>query len=109
MLPRDVMARWNKLRSEVEALAMKCEADPAEAAILGVEPEVAPIQTKIFNRESATAPVNVRAGWLRGAAKSIVTEDWRWEVQEMIGGNAALILLAYEPREPEMRSREYPP
>lgn len=104
----EIMEAWRKLSREVEETAAKCAADPAEAALLGIVIETEPSGgSSVFGRQqSARGPVNERAGWLRGVARVTISSDWQWQVQEMIGGSAALVLLAYEPQ--EKRSREYP-
>jgi hypothetical protein len=104
----EIMEMWRAITRDVEETAAKCQADPAEAALLGITQEVENSggDTMLGRHRGPRGPVNERAGWLRGVARVRISADWQWQVQEMIGGGAALVLLAYEPE--ERRLREYP-
>lgn len=92
----DVMAEWDRYRHEAEVLATACRLDPERALLDQVEPEIECGDQKVYTRATALELVNVRAGWLRGAAKKVIPANFKWMVQEMIGGGAALLLLSHE-------------
>lgn len=95
-----VMDAWRDILARVEARAEAAERDPTAATLEGITPihdSGGPIHS--FSHRGMAPPRNEKAAWLRGVAMKMVPKAYRWQVQEMVGGGAALILLAHEPQD----------
>lgn len=99
MTSSEVIGRWNEIRDTVTAQAALYEQNPADAAARGVEPEIerANDSREIFDGPRRSAPVNLKAAWLRTVARKTVPPEFKWTVVETVGGGAFLTLLSYEP------------
>lgn len=95
-----VMEEWRAIVRRVEEVADVCERTPHEAFALGVVAERLDPELQTFGGERYAAPQNVKAMWLRAAAKALIpTDRWQWSVVETMGGFASLALQSY--REPD--------
>lgn len=84
---------WSRWRERAENLAETCQNDPQVALQEGIEPRLERAQRRQpYDRVTATAPVNIKAGWLRAAADKVIPPRFDWIVQELIGGGAVLVL-----------------
>ena len=93
----EIMAEWRKVSVKTEEIARACMAAPHEAQLTyGVTPERTRPELKTFGGERFAQPTNEFAMWLRAAAKVHVPSRFDWEVHEIVGGHAALILKSYE-------------
>ena len=90
-----VMAEWSRLERLAYETAKTYQANPEAAKASGIEPVIERPET-FAGQRNAPGPVNMRAAWLRAAAKKVIPPAFQWQVSEMIGGNALLVLIAYE-------------
>jgi len=94
----EVMAKWRQLSDRVDVVTRECMASPDAAAVHGITPEIE--KRELFagvGGNRGPQPVNLRAAWMRSVAKTLIPQGWRWEVAEMIGGGASLMLQGYDP------------
>lgn len=97
----DIMAEWRALVARVETVTKQCMERPEDAFSFGVQPEgrreddfttISGIRTE--------HPRNDKAAWLRAVAKALIPEQWTWQVVEMMGGGAELLLQSYRDADP---------
>lgn len=97
-----VMTRWRAFAAQVETRAEAARQTPASMAAATLE-GIVPIRDDgdpfqgFSTRGRPSKPRNEKAEWLRGTAKKLIPPEFRWEVLEVVGGDAALVLLAHEP------------
>jgi hypothetical protein len=94
------MARWRGIVATIEQFTDDYLANPEQLALDHLQVDENPfmdeIQPSPFGRE-AYRPQNRRAAIMRAVAKRDVPAEFRWTVQEAIGGGAWLVLLNWIP------------
>lgn len=92
-----IIERWRELTLRCEVLAERCMADPAVAALEGIEPEYETgDEFATFGGRGERQPRNELAAWLRGTTRRHINQSiWQYRIIETIGGQVYLALIAF--------------
>ncbi len=105
----DAMTRWRGVVTTIERFTDHYLANPEQLALDHIQVEEGPARDEIqpapFGRDMYH-PRNRRAAIMRALAKRDVPAEFRWDVQETIGGGAYLVLLNWMPPDGEPNATE---